>query len=87
MAPRGWPHGHGTAARRACDALNMTEDDFKGGVHAVMGSILAVVAAYNAMCWCNTRSARHAINRRALRATLDLRGLPGVGGTGGSPLD
>ena len=41
----------------------MTEDDdFKGGVHAVAASLIAVMAAYNLMRLLSTRSPRHALN-------------------------
>ena len=40
----------------------MTENDFKGGVHAAMGGIVAFICAYNLMRWCTTRGTRHAVN-------------------------
>ena len=40
----------------------MGEDDFKGGVHATLGTLLAVCAAYNLMRWCATKQRRNAVN-------------------------
>lgn len=40
----------------------MTEEDFKGAVHAVAGTLFAVMAAYNVMRWCATKHRRNAIN-------------------------
>ena len=41
----------------------MSEDVFKGGVHAAMGALLVVMAAYNAMRLCGpTRARRNAVN-------------------------
>lgn len=40
----------------------MTEDTFKGGIHATMGTLAAVMLAYNAMRWCATRHKRNVVN-------------------------
>ena len=41
----------------------MTEEGFRGGVHATMGALFAVMAAYNAMRLCSpTWTRRNAIN-------------------------
>ena len=40
----------------------MTENDFKGGIHAVMGGILSVMCGYNLMRWCATGRARFKLN-------------------------
>lgn len=41
----------------------MTEEGFKGGIHATMGALLVVMAAYNALRCCSpARSRRHVAN-------------------------
>lgn len=41
----------------------VTEEDFKGGIHAVMGAMLVVMAAYNLMRLSGpSRARRHVIN-------------------------
>ena len=40
----------------------MTEEDFKGAVHATAASLFAVMAAYNAMRLVSTRKTRNAVN-------------------------
>ena len=40
----------------------MTEEDFKGAVHATAASLCAVMAMYNAMRWCATGQRRNAVN-------------------------
>lgn len=42
--------------------MTISEESFKGGVHAAMGTLLAIMAAYNAMRWCGTRQPRNAVN-------------------------
>lgn len=44
------------------DDDRMTENDFKGWVHAAMASVVAVMGAYNLMCWLADRHRRHGIN-------------------------
>ena len=46
-------------------------DDFKGGVHALLGTLLAVCAAYNVMRGVMTKQTRNAINA-ALYTPLSL---------------
>lgn len=40
----------------------VTEEDFRGGVHATVGTLVAVCAAYNAMRWVGTHARRHLVN-------------------------
>ena len=40
----------------------MTEEDFKGAVHATAASLFAVMAAYNAMRLVSTRERRNLVN-------------------------
>ena len=41
----------------------MSEESFKGGIHATMGALLVVMAAYNAMRLCGpTRTRRNMLN-------------------------
>ncbi len=44
------------------DGAFVTENDFKGWVHAAMGGIAAAFCAYSLMRWCATRGTRHAVN-------------------------
>ena len=57
-------HDEGQLARKPRDhgGVLVTEDDFKGGVHAAMGGLVAIMCAYNLMRWCATHSTRHAVN-------------------------
>lgn len=40
----------------------MSEEDFKGGVHAGAGMLFAVMAAYSLMRWCSAKQPRNAVN-------------------------
>lgn len=40
----------------------MTEQTFKGGMHATMATMVGVLLAYNTMRWCSTRTRRNAVN-------------------------
>ena len=40
----------------------MTEDDFKGAIHAAMGGILAIMCGYNLMRLCATKRGRFKFN-------------------------
>lgn len=40
----------------------MTEEDFRGGVHAVAACLFAVMAAYNLFRWCTTWHRRNLVN-------------------------
>ena len=40
----------------------MTEEDFKGSVHAITLSLAAVMCAYNLMKWCSDGGTRYAVN-------------------------
>ena len=48
------PRHHGAAP--------VAENDFKGGIHAALGSLVGIMCAYNLMRWCAVRGTRHGVN-------------------------